>query len=256
MNCERVLARLSEFLDEVLDSERAIQVSQHLERCASCLKELQRLATLRKRLSSLGTVHAPDYLQHMVQLRLSSEEQNTLRARLRDALEYRWSVIRTTEGMWYLTRILGTVMTSIFFVMIVASMNPIYFDQNADRGPLPPAYRQQLSASVLKNLGLIPVEAQKRPISPSEPMINDLYLLNFGQSVSRQGRDDTFSVVIVVDRSGAAKIQNVAEYPEDRTLLSSFNSMLVNARYRPASLNGRAVDSHLVLTFSKVSVND
>jgi hypothetical protein len=256
MNCERVLSRLSEFLDEVLNSERTLQVSQHLELCAGCRKEFQRLATLRKKLSSLGTVQAPDFLQHLIQLRLDSEKQNTLRARLRAALEYRWSVIRSTEGMWYWTRILGTVMTSLFFIMIVASMNPIYLDQSSDRGPLPPAYRQQLFGSVLKNLGLIPKEAQRRPISPSDPMINDLYLLNYGQSVSRSGKDDTLSVLTVVDRSGAVKIQNVLENPEDKALLNSFNSMLANARCRPASVNGHAVDSHLVLTFSKVSVYD
>lgn len=256
MKCDRVLRWLSEFLDEVLDGERTFQVSQHLEQCAGCRKEFQRLATLRKKLTSLGTVHAPDYLQHLVKLRLNNEKQNTLRVRLRDALEYRWSVIRTTEGMWYWTRILGTVMTSLFFIMIVASMNPIYLDQNSEGGPLPPAYRQQLAGSVLKNLGLIPKEAQRRPISPSDPTINDLYLLNFGQSVSRSGKDDTLSVVTVVDRSGAVKIQNVLENPEDKALLNSFNSMLTNARCRPASVNGRAVDSHLVLAFTKISVYD
>lgn len=256
MNCERVLNRLSEFLDGVLDSERTSQVAQHLEQCAGCRTEFERLATLRKKLSSLGTIHAPDYLQHLIQLRLNNEEQNTLRARLRDALEYRWSVIRTTEGIWFWPRILGTVMTSIFFVMIVASMNPLYLDQSSDRGPLPAAYRQQLPGSVLRNLGLIPVEAQKRPISPSDPMINAECLLNFGQSVSRKGKDDTFYVVTAIDRSGAAKIQRVLEYPEDEALLNSFNSMLVNARCRPASVNGHAVDSHLVLTFSKISVYD
>ncbi|HYK88742.1 MAG TPA: zf-HC2 domain-containing protein [Acidobacteriota bacterium] len=256
MNCERVLSRLSEYLDEVLDGKRTVQVKQHLAECAKCRREFERLALLRRKLSSLGTVHAPDYLQHLVQLRLHNEEENTLRVRLRDALERRWSIIRSTEGIWYLTRILGTVMTSVFFVMIVASLNPAYFDQTSDRGPLPPAYRQQLPLSVLGKLGLLPVEAQRRPISPSEPMINDLYLLNFGQSLSREGQDDTLSVVAVVDRSGTAKIQNVLEYPADRALLNSFNSMLTNARCRPASQNGHAVDSHLVLTFSKVSVYD
>jgi hypothetical protein len=184
------------------------------------------------------------------------EKDNTLRARLRDVLEYRWSVIRSTERMWYLTRILGTVMTSVFFLMIIASMSPGYLDQNSDGGPLPPAYRQQLGISVQKALGLTPIEAQRRPISPSEPRFNDLYLLNYSQSMPHSGGDDTFSVVMEIDRNGAAKIQNVLQYPEDKALLNNFNTMFMNARSRPASLNGRAVDSHLVLTFSKVSVYD
>jgi hypothetical protein len=109
---------------------------------------------------------------------------------------------------------------------------------------------------VLRNLGVITLESQRRPISPSDPGINGLYLLNFGQSVSRARADDSFSVVTVVDRSGTATIQNVLEYPSDTTLLSSFNAMLTSARCRPARHNGRDVDAHLVLSFSVISVSD
>ncbi len=256
MNCTRVLNQLSMFVDEVLDSSDSAQLSQHLERCEGCRKELQRLALLRKKLSSLGTVRAPDFLQHLVQLRLNNEQENTLRARLQNALEYRWSVIRTTEGMWYFTRFLGTVMTSVFFLMIIASIDPIYIAQSSDSGPLPVSYRQQLGPSLYKSLGLNIKEAQKRPISPSEAAINDLYFVDYAQSVSRVGSDDSFAVLVEVDRRGSAKIQNVLEYPADKTLLADFNYMITNARSRPASQNGHAVDSRMVMSFSKVSVYD
>ena len=87
-------------------------------------------------------------------------------------------------------------------------------------------------------------------------MIHDLYLLNFGQSASRTSADDSFSVVTVIDRSGTVKISNVLEYPVDKSLLTDFNAMIMSARCRPASQNGRAVDSHLVMNFSKISVYD
>ncbi len=69
-------------------------------------------------------------------------------------------------------------------------------------------------------------------------------------------QDGTISVVTVVDRSGTVKIQNVLEYPADNNLLTKFNDMIESARARPASQNGRAVDAHLVMTFSKISVYD
>jgi hypothetical protein len=150
-------------------------------------------------------------------------------------------------------------MSLFFFLVLSSAMSPIYIDlpvQISERGGNAQQIRQQLGVSVLKSLGLLTKEAQRRPISPSEAMINDLYLLNFGQSASRATSDDSFSVVTMVDRSGAATIQNVLEYPADSTLLYNFNSMLVSARCRPASQNGRAVNSHLVLTFSKISVYD
>ncbi len=260
MKCRQALPQLSSYLDEMLGPETAVQVEGHLNACASCRAQLDRLLLLKAKLSALGGVTTPPYLRHLVQLRLESARQDSWRVWLREAWEYRWSRIKTTESMWFLTRIAGTVATCVLFLLIsTAALSPIYLQltpPSHDRGGPPQNVRQQLGWGVLKNLGLMPVEAQRRPISSSEPRINDLYLLNFGQTASRAGRDDTFSVVTVVDRRGAAKIQDVLEYPTDSALLSEFNSMIMSARYRPASQNGRAVDAHLVMTFSKISVYD
>jgi hypothetical protein len=46
------------------------------------------------------------------------------------------------------------------------------------------------------------------------------------------------------------------EYPVDDSLLSAFAEMIMSANWRPASRNGRAVDSHLVLTFSRIYVSN
>jgi len=259
MKCYDVNRSLSPYLDEVLAGDAMVQVSAHLKECVSCCDELQRLNRLRTGLASLAKVPAPDYLRSLIEMRVVSIEQRGWGAWLREAWQYRWSRIRTTEKLWYLTRILGTAMTLFFFLVLSSAMSPIYIDlpeQISERGGTAQQIRQQLGMSVLKSLGLRSMEAQRRPISPSEAMISDLHLLNFGQSAGRAGSDDSFSVVTTVDRSGAAKIENVLEYPADSTLLYNFNSMLVSARCRPASQNGRAVNSHLVLTFSKISVYD
>ena len=259
LNCEQSRHQLSGFLDRVLETNQAIRVSQHLGKCAGCRQEFELLSTLQAKLKELPRTQAPDYLYHLLQLRLRNARQESWRVRLCDELECRWLKIRATERLWYLTRVLGTVMTTVFFFMFSYALNPIYMDfhpQDSEKLSLMPAYRQQLGVSVLRNLGMNPVEAQRRPIGHSEPRINDLYLLNFGQSVSQQGEDDTFSVVTVVDRSGSAKIQGVLEYPADRSLLSDFNDMVSSARYRPALQNGHPVDSHLVMSFSKIFVHD
>ncbi len=257
MKCKVVSRHLSSYLDESIERDKLAQISQHLSDCRSCREEFERLARLRATLRSLDKVPTPLYLRHLVQLRLAGEEHNNWRTSLREAIEYRWSRIRTTDGIWYVTRLLGTLATFVLFFSIVAAVRPMYMDPSADRGAASQALRQQLPLNVLKNLGLTPLEAQKKPISPSDPQINDLYLLNFGETASRMGKnDDTFAVVAVVDRSGAAKIQDVLEWPADSALLSDFNAMIRTARCRPASQNGRAVDSHLVMTFSKISVYD
>jgi hypothetical protein len=145
----------------------------------------------------------------------------------------------------------------MFFFLIYAALNQFYVGLHigpVDRGGISPAESYQVVLDVLKNLGMPPLEAQKKPIAATKPEINGLYLVDFGQNALRSAPDDTFSVVTKVDKTGAAKIQNVLEYPADVALLTEFNRMITSARCRPARLNGRAVDSFLVLTFSKVSV--
>jgi hypothetical protein len=256
MKCDTVIKYLSWFLDDVLDEDKAGRVSLHLNQCDRCRREFDRLVLLRRKLASMQRPESPDYLRHLVELRLTRAARETWRGTLRNAWEYRLSKIRTTEAIWYLTRLLGTATTFLLFFAISASINPLYLgfhqQQAAERAEVSQALRELL----LKNLGLPPVEAQKKRSAAVEPALNDLYFLSFGENASRVANDDTFSVVTVVDRKGTAKIQNVLEYPADSSLLSDFNSMITSARCRPALQNGRAVDSHLVMSFSKISVYD
>jgi hypothetical protein len=255
MKCSYVLRQLSWFLDDVLERDEADNVSEHLEQCDRCHRELERLKRLRRKLASFERPEAPEYLRHLIQLRLGTK-QETWRDLLRDTVELRWSRIRTTESIWYLTRLLGTATTFLFFLAISASMSPIYLGFNQQQGPDRTSFLLTFKEQLFKNLGLTQIEAPQKHSGHTEPRINDLYFLNFSENASRTGKDDTFSVLTVVDRSGAAKIQNVLEYPADQSLLADFNDMLTSARCRPAIQNGRAVDSRLVLSFSKISVYD
>jgi hypothetical protein len=256
MLCKKVLPLLSDFFDEVLDADTAVKVSQHLDQCIRCRKELDSLSALHGKLRSLSGVRAPEYLHRLVQHRLTSMQRDSWRMRLKNELERRWSKIRTTEGMWYVTRALGTVMTSVFFFLIFNAISPLYVEVNAPAGERRavklPAYSQQVGRNVLAKFGMLP--ASKLYTYKSKPAINDQYLVEYAQSIS--GKDDTFSVLAAVDPSGAAKIQNVLQYPDDQSWLSNLNEMISSAPCRPATENGEAVSSHMVMVFSKVSVYD
>jgi len=253
MKCKTVLKLLSWFIDDVMDRDEADGILRHLNQCSGCRTEFNRLLELRRKLGALVNVAPPDYLKHLVELRMNMTVRESWRERLRNAWEYGWSKIRTTEGMWYFTRLLGTATTFIFFFMISSSMNPLYLSFDQRQSPERTAMYETFREKLLKNLG-IPVGTQNRRAVPSEPQINDLYYLTFGENASRAGHDDSLAVAAVVDSSGAAKIQNVLEYPADSALLAEFNSMLTSARCRPAIQNGRAVNGHLVLAFSKITV--
>jgi hypothetical protein len=260
MRCEKVLGQLSLFLDEVMDCDLATGVAQHLRACPTCNREFTRLKKLRNVLNNLPPVETPDFLHDLVELKISTARQHSWRSSLQSALERQWSRIRTTEGIWYLTRLTGTMAALVLFIAISSAMNPMdleFGDQLASRGVRSQALRsQQLAFGVLTNLGMPPVEAQRRPISPSNPKINDLNLVSLGESALSSTHDDTISVVTIVDRSGRATVQRILEYPADESLLSALNEWLTSTSWRPASRNGRAVDSQLVLTFSKIYVRE
>jgi len=253
MLCENVLPLLSEFFDEVLDADSAVQVSQHLGQCVGCRREFDSFAALHDRLKSLKKVQAPEYLRGLVQHRLSQEPW---RARLRNELARYWSIIRTTEGMWYATRALGTVMASLFFFIISSSINPLYMQTESSVNTTGWAsLRPEVGASVLKKLGM-PQLPLKMAGGSDPAAINDRTLYNFGQSISESGADYDFFLVAYVDRNGLGKIQSVVEHPNAESFLTSFNKVVSSGRFAPARKNGAAVPSYMVLSFSKISVWD
>jgi hypothetical protein len=267
MLCEKVLPLLSEFFDEALDQERAVQVSQHLGQCIRCRREFNNLSDLHTRLRSLSDVQAPEYLRSLVRHRLVKEP---LRARARNELERYWSIIRTTEAMWYATRAMGTVIASVFFLLLPSAITPYISAQannNQRSSDTPgfycvgqqPEYRNNVSRSLTKKLGMASAQIPSQPGRSAPAAINSLYLVEYGDNVFRTtpvGRDDTFSVAASVDSSGAAKVETVLEHPSNQTLLTSFLWLLASARFRPASENGQSVRSYVVFTNSVVFVSD
>jgi len=251
---------LSEYCDGALDADTAVQVSQHLSRCLRCRREFNAISALHDKLNSLDRAQAPEYLHTLVQSRLTSISRDRGSVRLRNELERRWSLIRTTESRWYLTRAAGTVMACIFFILIAVSISPSYNHASAaanEWSALAQNYVQlQAGQNLLSRLRWFSAKAHKAPALKSDPAINDLYFLYYGQNVAQGGKDDAFSVVTEVDRNGSAKIQYVLDHPEDETLLNNFNEMITIARCRPASENGEAVSSLMLLVFNKIFVYD
>jgi hypothetical protein len=250
MLCRKVLSQLSEYLDEFLDSNTAIRVSQHLDYCESCRKEFESLSMIQQRLRSLPAIQTPEYLRGLVQIRLSAGRKEPISIRIRNVLERRWSIIRTTEGIYYWTRALGTVMTAVFFLLISSVVNPYYMNVEArpiDWMPRSSDYSQQVLINAQKKLGMHPVQA---PGGRVDPAINDLNFL----SVPPSSEDDNMAFVTAVDTDGAGKMENVIEYPKDKEQLSRVIEMITNARFRPGSKNGQAVPSKMLIIRNSISV--
>ncbi len=259
MLCRKVLPLLSQYFDEVLDPESTEQITRHLSRCPDCRKEYDSIALLHSKLSSIPKNAAPECLCRLVEIGINNLSCDAWQVRLRKQVRRAWFKICTIESRWYATRALGTIAASAFFFLITYSLTPLYVSEDvakSSRDSFSTHYGQRAEASALGKLGTTRSKPAKSYQTWRRPAINDLYLLNYGNSVPRTGQDDHFSVVTVVDPSGSAKIQNVLEYPTDQNLLLSFADMINSARCRPGSRNGEPVSSYLVLMFSKVSVYD
>ena len=121
-----------------------------------------------------------------------------------------------------------------------------------------PGIRNSVSRSLTKQLGMASTQMQPQPGRSAPAALNDLYLVEYGDRVSRvpaeARKDDNFSITATVDRSGAAKVETVLEHPYDETLLTSVRGLISSARFRPASKNGQTVPSTVVFTFNTTTV--
>ena len=263
MECKTIISLLSEYIDGVLDAALTAQVSQHLHQCLRCRKEFKSLSAIRTRLAALKRAEAPEYLGDLVQLRIADMHKNRWHVQLRNALEVRWSKIRTTERIWYMTRAAGTIMTAVLFFLIPYSIDPLIIgadDSNMERTSYTMNEKKQVALNLYRNLGLLSPEAQKG-ISRGrqtlvKPAINNQYVSHFGESISQDGGDYDFSVMMSIDRSGRAEAESVIEHPYAQNFLENFNKVLSPAIFAPGRKNGKLVDSRMIMIFSKVSVSD
>jgi len=255
MLCKKVLPLLSEFFDEALDADTSAQVSQHLGQCIRCRKEFNSISALHRKLTSLNGVQAPEYLHSLVQHRLAQEPWH---AGVPGELARWWSIVRTTEGMWYATRAVGTVMACMFFIMISSAIAPLYIQSQAaavQQESLRFGYGQQVSMNVSKLLG-VPRVQPLRSSRSDPPALNPMYLVKYADSGTATGGEEDFSVLTSLDEKGSAKVETVIKPPSDEAYLTRFRSMLANAQFRPASENGYAVPSTMIFTFSRILVSD
>lgn len=257
MLCEKVSKQLSEFFDGVLDAEASIRITQHLKKCENCRDELNRLSALHSMLNSLERVQAPDYLHHMVQNRVNDKNHNTWYNRFKNALEVRWSRIRTTEAQYYWTRALGTLMTTFSFCIISLGIDPFYTGYvspiEAKSTISYQEYSEQFRLAVSKSFGRFPIE-QFIKNAQDVPAVDDQWYILFGESISSKTDNDDLSVVTTIDTSGSAKLDIVLEYPDDHEVLKNLNNAISAARGRPAMMNGRTVSSSLPMIFNYIYV--
>lgn len=83
MTCQTVQEQLGAYLDGELPPDQASQVRQHVEACADCASQLERLRELIERLPWAGESKAPENLWSSIEHRLDRSAANRTRRMLR-----------------------------------------------------------------------------------------------------------------------------------------------------------------------------
>lgn len=257
MLCNKVRKRLSEYFDGVLDPETTAEISRHLKECAGCRGELDGLRVLREELQSMERIPPPDYMYNLVRARLDERENNRWFRRIKDAIEFRWSRIRTTGIQFYWTKALGIAMAAFCFSFVSQCLDPFTgYVPPASNQDMPREFGEQIVFAISKNLGANPIE-QHLKNARHDPAIHDLNFLNFWESVPEITDEGDLSVSTTIEPSGTVKFENVLEYPQNNqnnNMLDVFIDMLTSARGSPGSIKGRSVSLRAVFNASWITV--
>ncbi|MCG6658170.1 anti-sigma factor [Halomonas campisalis] len=82
LNCEEVIERLFDYLDQELDAQQAADIDRHLHRCRDCFTRSEFEKRLRARVAAAGTASAPPRLQRRIRHLLdqfNGDESDTTR---------------------------------------------------------------------------------------------------------------------------------------------------------------------------------
>lgn len=67
INCEEVIERLFEFLDQELDEDLSNRIEQHIRHCRDCFTRAQFERRLRERVEQASDTRAPESLRQRLQ---------------------------------------------------------------------------------------------------------------------------------------------------------------------------------------------
>jgi hypothetical protein len=221
MQCTKVKALLSPFLDGVVTGMEMQAVQAHLDECLGCMQEFRLLRQNQQLLMSVGRAAAPADLGLKLRLAISREaaiakrpRYEGFRLRMQDALNA--FMVPATAGLVCALLIFGLV-TAILAM-------PGQLQANNQDVPLVLNTGPELQQSV------------------------------FGTTLSSMNTD-SLVIEAYVDRNGRVQDYRIlSDSGESQQLLPQVKRMLIFTTFRPAMSMGRPISSRAVLSFSRISV--
>ena len=222
--CNKVLARLTDYLDGRMTGLEMQKIDAHLAACAGCAREWEAQGALQASLASLGPVPGPPDLPLRIRVALSQE-----RARGRRNIFVAWDLAwKNTVGPFLLQAGAGFASATLLLGTVVL---------------------------------LITVFAKPEAAlaTPDEPLGNAtaprlLYFSNAQGGNQMDAIDGPVLVEVYVNDAGEVYDYRILSGPVDDATRTQVENLLLFSRFAPARFFGQPVRGLAVLSFSGVSV--
>ncbi|MGA2354504.1 MAG: zf-HC2 domain-containing protein [Terriglobales bacterium] len=221
MKCTEIRNLFSPYLDGRVSGTEMRTLTQHVEQCATCARELAALQRSQQLLSALGSKKAPADLALKLRLAISREAAQTRRPRFEGLLVR----LENALNAFMVPATAGLVSAVLFFGLL---------------------------------LGFFALPAELRASSTDVPLMlytgPQLDQSAFGTSLGNMG-DDAVVVEAYVDANGRVEDYRILSQPDDaKAVLPQLKNLLIFTTFHPALSMGRPTAGTAVLSFSKISV--
>jgi hypothetical protein len=219
--CDRIQDQFSRYLDGDMPGARMLEITRHLEECASCGREFSAWKKSQSLVSTLGPTPAPSDLALRLRVAISQESHNSARERLA-RFHIRWEntfrpfLLRATAGF----------AGAVFLVGTAAALVGSFASPE-------------------------PVEARDVPLQTSSaPRL----LYSSFQADDIGNPDNPVVLQVFVDTNGRVYDYKVLFGAVDAQTRLSIDNLLLFSVFTPARFFDQPVRGTMVMSFSGVSV--
>ena len=222
MNCDRIRALFSSYLDGAVPGRQMQAVSQHLRECAGCRTEYAAWQRTQRLLASLGPKSAPPELSLRLRVAISQAAAQRSQRRWQGLLVR----IQNLADSFMLPVTAGLASALVFFGVLIGFMAmPVHLSAARDDVPTLLYTPPRLQA--------MPSDAGLQSAANSEPLI----------------------VETLVDANGRVQDYRILSDSADaRRLRPQLNNIMIFTTFHPATTFGVPTSGRAVLSFAKINV--
>jgi len=256
MNCKKYKSIASDYLDRRLSQEAAIEYVSHLEACADCRAHLEEMRETSLVLHRLEEPDVPEELHSYIMTTVSRRSSREMSLRQRT---FEWLLRLNPLPISYLTGALASV---VLFSFVLSAFKPLPVLGEDGRniisipviaGPVVTGSEPEYNS--YNNLPPNAASNGNQHYYELPRLIDNGSLVTFSHIAYDKVGTESMSALVEVSSDGHAELLEVLEEPRDPALVEQLWWSLSKPTFQPARVEGRAVQTRIVLVVEKVDVS-